>query len=201
MVFSLFFCVAGGDIGHKFILNALEANNQSETLYLIHTSDTFPSYGSILASGATSLPEQWDGDGSQLHSMLGHAEEWLFSTVLGIRCKFDACTIRPRPHARRIDATTAPAYMTQGSFHSATCGKVAVTISWDLLTGVLVLQVETPAPKLSTCRGWTVHVPADDLSMVTTLSAGAHVEVEARTFKLLQGGVHEWRSVYLKALI
>jgi hypothetical protein len=81
----------------------------------------------MLGAGATSLPEQWDGGGSQIHSMLGHVEEWLYETHLGIQCghapikwavgeheisaeaREDAspCRIRPAPHAHRLSPKSA----------------------------------------------------------------------------------------------
>src|SRR5262249_23602114 len=45
------------------------------------------SYGGILESGWTSLPESWDADPrwSMQHCMLGHVMEWLQEDVGGIR--------------------------------------------------------------------------------------------------------------------
>jgi hypothetical protein len=74
----------GGDIGHRFILNALgQSAAGNDVVARITNATTFPSYGAMLAAGATSLPEQWDGSGSQLHSMLGHVDEWFYRHVLG----------------------------------------------------------------------------------------------------------------------
>jgi len=74
----------GGDIGHRFILNALgQTSGGNDVVGRITNSTDFPSYGAMLLSGSTSLPEQWDGSGSQLHSMLGHVDEWFYRNVLG----------------------------------------------------------------------------------------------------------------------
>ena len=75
----------GGDIGHRFILMALRNHNRSDVVDAITKRLDYPSYGYILSRGATSLPEQWDGSGSQLHSMLGHIDEWFYSALAGIR--------------------------------------------------------------------------------------------------------------------
>lgn len=75
----------GGDVGHRFILAALRDNNRSDVVQNITLRVDYPSYGFILSTGATSLPEQWDGAGSQLHSMLGHVEEWFYTALAGIR--------------------------------------------------------------------------------------------------------------------
>jgi alpha-L-rhamnosidase len=83
----------GGDIGHRFILNALgQSAGGNNVVARITNSTTFPSYGAMLASGATSLPEQWDGSGSQLHSMLGHVDEWFYRYVLGISPPYAAAS-------------------------------------------------------------------------------------------------------------
>ena len=117
----------GGDIGHRFILLALREANLTGVLYAMHTTVSYPSYGFMLGAGATSLPEQWDGGGSQIHSMLGHVEEWLYEVHLGIQCgnapikwamvehegsseaqeDSSPCRIRPAPHAHRLPPSSA----------------------------------------------------------------------------------------------
>jgi hypothetical protein len=117
----------GGDIGHRFILLALREANLTGILYAMHTTVSYPSYGFMLGAGATSLPEQWDGGGSQIHSMLGHVEEWLYEVHLGIQCgnapikwavgehessleahgDTNPCRIRPAPHAHRLPPSSA----------------------------------------------------------------------------------------------
>jgi hypothetical protein len=91
--------VRSGDIGHRFILRALMDANQTALLHALHTSTLYGSYGYILGLNATSLPENWDGSESQLHSMLGHVEEWFYEGVLGLRCTAAACRVAPAPHA------------------------------------------------------------------------------------------------------
>ncbi len=84
----------GGDIGHRFILIALgQSAGGNDVVARITNSTTFPSYGAMLAAGATSLPEQWDGSGSQLHSMLGHVDEWFYRYVLGFTPPYAASTL------------------------------------------------------------------------------------------------------------
>jgi hypothetical protein len=149
-------------------------------LYAIHTALSFPSYGSILASGATSLPEQWDGDGSQLHSMLGHADEWLYATLLGIRCTFAACRIEPHPlvPVSSGSETTAPHTVTvAGSYTSASCGLIAVQWNLTVPTGQLHLRVTTPPVRSATCQTLTVRVPTDQLTQVVTQRGHEHTRL------------------------
>jgi hypothetical protein len=85
----------GGDIGHRFILNALgQSAGGNDVVARITNSTDFPSYGALLSAGATSLPEQWDGGGSQLHSMLGHVDEWFYRYVLGFMPPYAASALQ-----------------------------------------------------------------------------------------------------------
>jgi alpha-L-rhamnosidase len=86
----------GGDIGHRFILNALgQSAAGNDIVARITNSTDFPSYGALLYAGASSLPEQWDGSGSQLHSMLGHVDEWFYRYVLGFTPPYATSALYP----------------------------------------------------------------------------------------------------------
>jgi hypothetical protein len=63
-----------------------------------------PSYGAMLARGATTLTEAWDANPkvSQNHLMLGHAEAWFHQWLGGIQIDMslsgnERITIRPTP--------------------------------------------------------------------------------------------------------
>ena len=78
-----------GDIGHVYFIRALAGAGRSDVLHRVYSRRGTGSYGGILAKGLTSMPETWDAmmDGYQSlnHCMLGHAMEWLYSHVAGIR--------------------------------------------------------------------------------------------------------------------
>lgn len=76
-----------GDVGHRFVLQAVADAGRSDVVLNMMQQTDYPSYGHQLALGATALTEAWDGPArgwSQNHFMLGHAEEWFYRSLLGI---------------------------------------------------------------------------------------------------------------------
>jgi alpha-L-rhamnosidase len=73
-----------GEIGLPALFDVLTAAGRHDVIYLIATQSTAPSYGAMLARGATSLTEFWDGTGSQNHFMLGAIDKWFTSALTGI---------------------------------------------------------------------------------------------------------------------
>ena len=92
--------ITTGEVGYPYLLRALmEAGRNDVVLAMMLRKDP-PSYGSMLAAGATSLTEGWDGSHSQDHFMLGGAEEWFYRGLGGIdfdisRSVDERITIRP----------------------------------------------------------------------------------------------------------
>ena len=104
--------VTAGDVGFHYVVRALTDNDRSEVLFDMLSRTDAPSYGDQLAHGATTLTEAWDAnpDLSQNHFMLGHAEEWFYRGLAGIR--FDLT------HPRDSRIVIHPAIV--GDVHSAT---------------------------------------------------------------------------------
>jgi len=73
-----------GEVGFHYEVDALLEGGRSDVLFAMLERTDAPSYGYILAQGATSLTESWDGGHSQDHFMLGSAEEWLYRGLGGI---------------------------------------------------------------------------------------------------------------------
>ncbi|MFI1094110.1 family 78 glycoside hydrolase catalytic domain [Streptomyces sp. NPDC020917] len=73
-----------GEIGLPALFDVLAAAGRSDVVYEIATQTTAPSYGAMLARGATSLTEFWDGSGSQNHFMLGAIDRWFSASLAGI---------------------------------------------------------------------------------------------------------------------
>jgi alpha-L-rhamnosidase len=78
--------VTAGDIGHWYLIQALQNNGRSDVLYDMISRTDPPSYGAQVRSGATSLTEAWDGNrySSQNHFMLGQIDEWFYQCVAGL---------------------------------------------------------------------------------------------------------------------
>ena len=81
--------ISTGDIGHRYLVKALEHLNRPDLIYKIYHRDDVPGYGYQIACGATSLTESWEAlpSVSQNHCMLGHLMEWFYTGLGGI--KFD----------------------------------------------------------------------------------------------------------------
>jgi alpha-L-rhamnosidase len=94
--------VTAGDIGFRFVLDALSQAGRSDVIFDILSRTDPPSYGFQLHAGATTLTEAWDANPakSQNHLMLGHAESWFYRSLTGIRLDMslsgaDRLVIRP----------------------------------------------------------------------------------------------------------
>ncbi len=78
-----------GDIGHLYFIRALAEGGRSDVLHKVYSRTGLGSYGGIIAKGLTTMPETWDaitvGSNSLNHCMLGHAMEWFYGWILGIR--------------------------------------------------------------------------------------------------------------------
>jgi hypothetical protein len=79
--------ITAGDIGFHFVVRTLAEAGRSDVIFDLLTRTDPPSYGAILARGATTLTEAWDANpkNSQNHLMLGHAEAWFHEWLGGVR--------------------------------------------------------------------------------------------------------------------
>jgi hypothetical protein len=82
--------ITAGDIGFRFVLDALADANRSDVIFDLLSRTDPPSYGNQLAQGATTLTEAWDANpkNSQNHLMLGHAEQWFYQHLAGLQIDF-----------------------------------------------------------------------------------------------------------------
>lgn len=78
-----------GEVLQIFFIRALAESRHAEVLHRVYAREDVPSYGHMVRSGLTTLPESWDarrGTGDSLnHFMLGHLMEWHYAYVGGIR--------------------------------------------------------------------------------------------------------------------
>jgi len=80
------YSITAGDVGFRYLLQALALGGHSETIYKIINQDDKPGYGYQLKKGATSLTEAWDANNSSSHNhfMLGQITEWFYKDLAGI---------------------------------------------------------------------------------------------------------------------
>ena len=88
-----------GDIGNRYLFNALIHNGQQELLYKILNHYDVPGYGYQIKKGMTTLTEQWNPEhgASMNHFMMGHLNNLLVPYFLGIWRHDESYTIAPHP--------------------------------------------------------------------------------------------------------
>jgi alpha-L-rhamnosidase len=98
------YAVTAGDVGFRYLLQALAQGGRSDVIYRMITQTNQPGYGYMLKKGATSLTEAWDANpnSSHNHFMLGQITEWFYKDLAGIDCDpagpgFKQIIIRPQP--------------------------------------------------------------------------------------------------------
>jgi len=150
--------MTAGDIGFRFLLQALAQGGRSDLIYQMINQDEKPGYGYMLKKGETSLTEAWDANltTSHNHFMLGHITEWFYKDLVGIDCDpagpgFRKIIIKPTPVG---DLTWAKA-----SYDSAR-GKISS--EWRLEGGQFKLDVRIPANTTA-----TVFLPARSADAIT----------------------------------
>ncbi|MDR1632306.1 MAG: glycoside hydrolase family 78 protein [Dysgonamonadaceae bacterium] len=90
-----------GDVGNRYLFQALALNGENELMYLMNNHEDTPGYGFQLKFGATTLTEQWDPrkGASWNHFMMGQIEEWFFRSLAGIeptKPGFKEFTVQPQ---------------------------------------------------------------------------------------------------------
>ena len=120
-----------GDVGNRYLLNALVHNGQQELLYKMLNHYDVPGYGYQIRLGHTTLTEQWNPEhgASMNHFMMGHLNNLLVPYFLGIWRKDDHITIAPHPVG---DLTWC-----KGSMND-------VKVAWKTSNGTFVLDIDIP---------------------------------------------------------
>jgi alpha-L-rhamnosidase len=147
-----------GIFGTKYMLNALTDAACADVAYRLVNQRTFPGWGHMIESGATTLWEHWefsDNTYSHNHPMFGSVSEWFCKALAGIQpapeaVGFDKIIIRPN--------AVGDLKWAKGSYESVR-GKIVS--EWTRETGRFKLRVTIPANTTA-----LVHVPAKDASRV-----------------------------------
>ena len=127
--------------------------------YTVYSQKDFPSWGYMLAQGATTMWEQWDGYWSQIHSCYTCPGGWVYQGLAGIRPDeagpgFKRIIIKP---AVVGDLTWVKCHY--DSIHGR------IVSNWQREGGKLTMEVAIPANTTA-----TVYVPAGS----TAAKAGLH---------------------------
>ncbi len=150
-----------GNLCTKYLLEVLTSAGHADVAYRIATQETYPSWGYMLANGATTLWERWElatgsGMNSHNHPMLGSVGAWLYRAVAGIALEPDGpgfARFHVRPHiGGGLTHASASIETVRGDVSSA----------WDLRGDRLILRVTVPPGGNA-----TVSVPKLDTPSVT----------------------------------
>lgn len=158
--------VSGGVLGIQHLMRGLTENGYVDLAYKIATARTYPSWGYMIDSGATTIWELWNGNtadpsmNSRNHVMLlGDLIIWFYEDLAGIKAA--------SPGFKEIDmAPVFPDGLThvKASYDSA-YGEIAS--SWTLDGGHLAWDVTIPVNTTA-----TLHVPAK--YAVSVSGSGVH---------------------------
>lgn len=95
-----------GNLCTKYLMETLTNHGRADVAYRIATQETYPSWGFMLANGATTLWERWEhltkgGMNSHNHPMMGSVSSWFYKDLAGIQSDpavpgFKRIVIRPR---------------------------------------------------------------------------------------------------------
>lgn len=127
-----------GDVGNRYLFQALALNGENELMYLMHNHMDAPGYGFQIKFGVTTLAEQWDPrkGASWNHFMMGQIDEWFFHSLAGIVPSipgFKEFTVQPQPVG---DLSHVKAN------HETLYGTIAV--EWKRENGMFRLSLEVP---------------------------------------------------------
>jgi len=150
-VVSRDYSMTAGDIGFRFLLQALAQGGRSDVIYRMINQDDKPGYGYQLRMGATALTEFWDAKrtASHNHFMLGHITEWFYKDLCGI----DSDPAQPGFKHIVIRPHTIPDLEWAKARYNSPHG--TVTSAWKREPGRFTLDVTIPANTTA-----TVHVPS-----------------------------------------
>ncbi len=169
-----------GDVGYRFLLNALAQTGHSDAIFKILNRDELGSYAYLVNSGWTSLPEAWNANptSSMNHCMLGHIQEWFSQHLVGIApapgsVGFDTIAIQPTPGEGVTSAT--------GTLDSPR-GKI--TVNWEQKDGYFTCDVTIPPNSTGLIR---LPVPTD--AIIT--EAGKPIEENKSIIRLSRDGYRE----------
>ncbi len=120
-----------GDVGNRYLFNALVHNGQQELLYKMLNHYDVPGYGFQIQKGMTTLTEQWNPEhgASMNHFMMGHLNNLLVPYFLGIVRHGDRYTIAPHP---------------VGDMQWCRGTMEGISVEWHIEGDTFVLQTDIP---------------------------------------------------------
>ena len=125
-----------GIFGTALFFEVLCANGMAEEAYAAMDKRDYPSFGWWVEQGADTFWEQWSGEASRNHPMMGGGLVWLYRDIAGLRCDapgYSHITFRPRP----LGDLTWASYSTETPLGEA-------AVRWKLRRGRMILRITVP---------------------------------------------------------
>jgi alpha-L-rhamnosidase len=166
-----------GNLCTKYVLETLTENGYPEIAFKIATQETYPSWGYMLANGATTLWERWEYEtggemNSHNHPMMGSVDSWFYKYILGIlpdmnKPGFEGFAIRPIIF---YDLNFA-----EGELNTV---KGLIKSSWRKDAGFIYMDVTVPGNSTA-----VVYVPTKNIEGITE---GNHRTASVNVMKFLR---------------
>jgi len=128
-----------GMLGTYFMLQYLTDIGRSDLVYLMMKQKTFPGWGYMIAQGANTCWEQWNGYWSNIHSCFTSGGGWFYTGVAGIRQMENSVAFK---HLLIVPQLTNEISEQSTQFNSS-YGKVQVSWRQNNSSGLL-LEIEIP---------------------------------------------------------
>ena len=183
--------IAAGIFGVPLILDALTKNNRNDIAYAMVNKRTFPGWGHMLQSGATTVWETWkysDNVYSHNHPMFGSVGEWFYQALLGINPAapgFKRFVVKPQPAGNLTWA--------KGSFESI---QGTIASSWKIDNGKFLFDVTIPVN--TTAEIW---IPSNGTSVITESGApamealGLKYKCNEKSYAIFEAGSGKYQFV------
>ena len=128
-----------GMLGTYFMLQYLTNKERSDLVYLMMKQKTYPGWGYMIAKGANTIWEQWNGYWSNIHSCFNSGGGWFYTGLAGIRQMENSVAFKHLLIAPQL----TDLIQEQSSEFNSPYGKVAV--SWKHNSDKnLQLEIEIP---------------------------------------------------------
>jgi len=153
--------ISTGVIGTQWLMRGLTENNRSDAAFKLASNTTYPSWGYMIANGATTIWELWNGNtanpkmNSQNHIMLlGDLLIWMFEDLGGIKAA--------KPAFKEIEMKPAFNAGLNSSKASYNSSYGAIKSEWEQTNGKIKWHIEVPANTNA-----IVHIPAKSVKDIT----------------------------------
>jgi alpha-L-rhamnosidase len=168
--------VTTGFIGVKYLLPVLTRHGHSDLAYELATQTTYPSWGYMIAEGATTLWELWQSKigpsmNSHNHIMMGSLGAWFYRALGGINLGPDGegyrhIVVEPNM-VEDLDWASASIETVRGQ----------VSCSWNKKAGAVSMEVVIPSNSDA-----KIVVPSEEEMTAVTVREGGHVVWENGKF-------------------